>query len=134
MAVGILVTIFVFPQTMNHLCMTMISAQLERIKALLEAQQALLDTAPTDLVPDNTLYRSIMVQRSAVIEKQRACEWPCALVFKGFHASPINTVMSTSGPINLEFSMGKWNGDDVRSMEEPLVNLVARVGTSMCPF
>jgi hypothetical protein len=37
-------------------------------------------------------------------------------------------VMAKSGFINLEFNWGRWNGDDVRSLEEPLVALVVRVG------
>lgn len=35
--------------------------------------------------------------------------------------------MAKSGFINLEFSRGKWNGDDVRDLEEPLLALVIRV-------
>jgi len=37
-------------------------------------------------------------------------------------------VMAKSVFINLEFSRGRWNGDDVRSLEESLMALVARVG------
>ena len=39
-----------------------------------------------------------------------------------------NSVMATSGFINLEFSRGKWNGDDVRALEEPLLMVVSRAG------
>ena len=39
--------------------------------------------------------------------------------------------MGKSGFINLEFSYGRWNGDDVRGLEEPMIALVTRVGA--CP-
>jgi hypothetical protein len=75
MAVAILLTICVFPQTMNHLCMDMISTQLGRLKALVEIQQEVLDAAPLDLAPGSTLIGAIMKKRTEVIGGQRQCEW-----------------------------------------------------------
>jgi hypothetical protein len=36
--------------------------------------------------------------------------------------------MASSGLINLEFTWGKWNGDDVRGLEDPLMGVVTRAG------
>ena len=30
--------------------------------------------------------------------------------------------------LNLEFSWGKWSGDDIKTLEKPLGNVVGRVG------
>ena len=71
MAVAIFVTIFVFPQTLNHLCMDMISAQLGRVKALVDIQREVLDADPTDLAPGTKLMESVGVQRTQLIVGQR---------------------------------------------------------------
>lgn len=43
-------------------------------------------------------------------------------------------MMAFSGLINLEFSWGKWNGDDVKTLEEPLLEIVVRIGVLPCSF
>jgi hypothetical protein len=42
---------------------------------------------------------------------------------------PVAAMIST---INGEFSIGKWNGDDVTEITELLLTLVVRTGTIRC--
>jgi hypothetical protein len=107
--------------------MEMISGQLSRLKGLIEVQQEVLESNPADLAPGLRLVESLKAQRTEIIVKQQQCMnyIPEFLLFQTIdHA----TVTSTSGPIDLEFSVGKWNGSDVRELEEPLLALVIRVG------
>jgi len=75
MAIALIVTIFVFPQTMNHLCMDMISAQLGRLKALIEIQQEVLDAPPMELAPGTKLINTITAQRAGLVGGQRQCKY-----------------------------------------------------------
>ena len=58
---------------MNHACLSATSAQLGRIKALIVAQAAVLDSSSADLAPGTSLITKISGMRQAVIGGQKAC-------------------------------------------------------------
>ncbi|KZP26783.1 hypothetical protein FIBSPDRAFT_731732 [Athelia psychrophila] len=106
--IATVLTLTVFPETMNHSCMQSTVSQFAQIKALVAVQEAVLDAHPEDLGPGKPLLQKIIGMRAAVLAGQKA-------------------LMGKSGFINLEFSYGRWNGDDVRELEEPMLTLVTRV-------
>ncbi|KAF7972398.1 hypothetical protein HWV62_18046 [Athelia sp. TMB] len=106
--IATLLTVCVFPETMNHSCMQSTIGQMAQLKALIALQETVLDSQPEDLGPGKPLMLKIIGMRSALLAGQKA-------------------LMGKSGFINLEFSYGRWNGDDVRGLEEPMIALVTRV-------
>ncbi|KAJ7177207.1 hypothetical protein C8R46DRAFT_1188789, partial [Mycena filopes] len=108
MGIAILTTIFVFPETMSHAMMNKLVQQLARVQKMVEMQDDVFAAQPEDLAPASPLILQFRALRALVISTQQQ-------------------VASTSGFLSLEFSWGKWNGDDVRSLEDPTVTLITRV-------
>jgi hypothetical protein len=73
MAIAIVVTFCVFPETMNYSCLSSTSAQLGQIKALIAMQAKVLDAKPEDLSPGTPLRVKILGMRQAIISGQKAC-------------------------------------------------------------
>ena len=44
------------------------------------------------------------------------------------------SVAGTSKFITLEFSYGRWNGDDVKGLEEPLLGVISRLSRCSAVF
>ena len=44
------------------------------------------------------------------------------------------SVAGTSKFITLEFSYGRWNGDDVKGLEEPLLGVISRLSRCSTVF
>ncbi|KAJ6610792.1 hypothetical protein B0H10DRAFT_2059028 [Mycena sp. CBHHK59/15] len=109
MAIALLTTLFVFPETMSHAIMDKVSAQLARVQTLIEIQDDVLAARPEELTPDALLIRKFKELRAAVIGAQQQ-------------------LVATSGFVTLEFTWGRWSGDDVRSLEDPTIALITRVG------
>ncbi|KZP19305.1 hypothetical protein FIBSPDRAFT_1045659 [Athelia psychrophila] len=105
--IAVVLTVLVFPETMNHACMKATVSQMAQLQALIAVQEAVLDSRVENLAPGTPLLAQIGGMRSAVLAGQKA-------------------LMAKSGFINLEFSYGRWNGDDVRELEEPMLGLVTR--------
>ena len=74
-AVACLVTVLVFPETTNHICMSMISGQLSRVKDLITLQEEVLGSNPTDLAFSAPLMTKVRAARSEVIASQQQREW-----------------------------------------------------------
>jgi len=127
MAIATVVTSFVFPETMNHSCLSSTSAQLGLVKSLIAMQTTVLESKPSQLAPGTPLMTKILGLRQGMLGAQKACKFHCLSCWKRNHAD-LQQVMAKSVFINLEFSWGRWNGDDVRSLEAPLMALVTRVG------
>jgi hypothetical protein len=73
MAVAILTTIFVFPETMCHAQMDTLAAQLARVQRLVEMQDDVLTAPPEELAPDAPLIAQFKALRAQVIGTQRQC-------------------------------------------------------------
>ncbi|CAL1710858.1 unnamed protein product [Somion occarium] len=107
---GIIITIFVFPETMNHSLLISHSGLLGQIQSLMDMQQQVLESQPEDLAPNSTLLTKLLGLRSGLIA--------------GFQR-----MTGSSKFVTLEFSYGKWNGDDVKELEEPLLAVISRIGS-----
>jgi hypothetical protein len=108
MAIAIVVTIFVFPQTANHAFLGIVTLLLGQMKVLLDAQEDLLTAVPGSISPES----------------------PKILQLKAIRASmfTIHQKLTQMGKfINAEFSWGRWNGDDARQLEEPLLGVISRL-------
>ncbi|KIM71841.1 hypothetical protein PILCRDRAFT_93686 [Piloderma croceum F 1598] len=127
MGIAIVVTFFVFPETMNHSCLSATSAQLGLIKSLVGMQATVLESKPSQLAPGTPLMTKILGLRQGMLGAQKACKVHLQLL--GRNHADFRPVMAKSVFINLEFSWGRWNGDDVRSLEAPLLALVTRVAS-----
>ncbi|KAK0493580.1 hypothetical protein EDD18DRAFT_1405386, partial [Armillaria luteobubalina] len=109
MAIAILTTIFIFPETMNHSLINDILEQLDRLKEIVETQDEVLRTPPEHLISEHSpLIKENKAARATVVLSQQQ-------------------LMATSRFIHLEFNYGRWNGDDVLDLLEPLLALVTRV-------
>ncbi|KAK0199602.1 hypothetical protein DFS33DRAFT_1267811 [Desarmillaria ectypa] len=109
MAIAILTTIFIFPESMNHSLINDILEQLDRLKEIVETQDEVLRTPPEHLISEHSpLIKETKAARATVVLSQQQ-------------------LMATSRFVHLEFSHGRWNGDDVLDLLEPLLTLVTRV-------
>lgn len=108
------------------------AAQLGQVKTLIKMESTVLESDPEDLAPGKPLMVKIAGIRAAVLGTQKACRFLCFFLVGAktgifFRLTLVVAVMAKSGFINLEFSWGKWNGDDIRALEEPLLALAIRV-------
>ncbi|KAI0292715.1 hypothetical protein BC826DRAFT_1092011 [Russula brevipes] len=93
-AIGIVVTIFVFPRTAHHEFLETVTMLLSQIKFLVDAQEDLLISAM----------------------QLRAARVSMFTIHQG--------LTQQGKFINAEFSWGRWNGGDARRLEEPLSSLL----------
>ncbi|KAJ7619832.1 hypothetical protein DFH06DRAFT_1482861 [Mycena polygramma] len=107
-AIALLTTVFVFPETMCHAAMDTLVLQLARVQQLVEMQDEVL--AGNSSTMSTALVERFKALRAQVIGAQRQ-------------------LSATSGMLALEFTWGRWNGNDIRALEEPTVTLIIRVGT-----
>jgi hypothetical protein len=75
MGIAIVVTSFVFPETMNHSCLSSTSAQLDLIKSLIAMQTTVLESKPSQLAPGTPLMTKILGLRQGMLGAQKACEF-----------------------------------------------------------
>lgn len=80
MGIAIVVTSFVFPETMNHSCLSATSAQLGLIKSLVGMQTTVLESSPSQLAPGTPLMAKILGMRQGMLGAQKACK---------FHLQPL---------------------------------------------
>ncbi|KAF7303825.1 hypothetical protein MIND_00612300 [Mycena indigotica] len=107
MAIALVTTLLVFPETMSHLVMDQFSEQLTRVKQLLDTQDGVLTGEKNDNAKHVEEFKAL---RTVIVSTQQQ-------------------IGATSGFLSLEFSWGQWSGDDVRSLEDPMVALIIRSGT-----
>ncbi|KAI9441300.1 hypothetical protein H4582DRAFT_1367483 [Lactarius indigo] len=108
MAIAIVVTIFVFPQTANHAFLGTVTLLLGQMKVLLDAQEDLLTAVPGSIPPESPKFLRLRAIRASMFTIHRR--------------------LTQQGKfINAEFSWGRWNGDDARKLEEPLLGVISRL-------
>ncbi|KAJ7054138.1 hypothetical protein C8F01DRAFT_1164075 [Mycena amicta] len=107
MAIAIVTTFLVFPETMSHLVMDQLSEQLGRVKRLVEMQDAVLAGDGEGGLSADTKIERFKALRTVVVATQQQ-------------------ISATSGFLTLEFTWGRWSGDDIRSLEDPIVALITR--------
>lgn len=72
-AIALLTTIFVYPETMNASCLNSISNQLGRIEVLMELQDTVLSSGPSGLGSKSSLSTKLREARAAIITEQQNC-------------------------------------------------------------
>ncbi|KAK7451262.1 hypothetical protein VKT23_012602 [Stygiomarasmius scandens] len=117
-AVGLILTIFVFPESMSHSVLHTVCDQIGRAKSLVEIQEEVLERAKEleggkDLSRDGTLHGKIQGMRSGLVGVQQQ-------------------LTNISGFMSLEFSWGKWSSDDVKDLLDPVGSLIARISGLQC--
>ncbi|KAF7348773.1 hypothetical protein MVEN_01396800 [Mycena venus] len=97
MAIVIVTTLLIFPETMSHAAMDTVSGQLGRLVQLIQIQDTVLEARSEELTRDSPLIRKFRALRAQLIGTQQQ-------------------LAATSGFLSLEFTYGRWSGDDVRSL------------------
>ncbi|TDL18689.1 hypothetical protein BD410DRAFT_900749 [Rickenella mellea] len=101
-AIGIVLILTVFPETMNHAYLASVSAALGNLKSFVELQADIVSTSPGELSVDpNGSLAKMAGLKAAVLAGLQGLE-------------------AKSSLINAEFSWGRWNGDDAKDLVEPL--------------
>ncbi|KAJ7719305.1 hypothetical protein B0H16DRAFT_1897243 [Mycena metata] len=108
-AIVIITTVLIFPETMSHAALDTFAGQFTRVAELIKMQDAVLTAPAEDLARDGPLIRKFKALRAQLI---------------GTHQQ----LSATSGFLSLEFSFGRWSGDDVRTLQAPFVALITRTG------
>ncbi|KAF9074230.1 hypothetical protein BDP27DRAFT_1317519 [Rhodocollybia butyracea] len=114
-AIALVVTLFVFPETMSHSALRSVCEQLERVEKVVVMQGEVL--------------RVIDKERGKAGIEELAPGKPLAMKLEGMKAVMVGIMKmlyGTAGMISLEFSYGKWSSDDVKDVIEPLASVVAR--------
>ncbi|KAL4246747.1 hypothetical protein ABKN59_009080 [Abortiporus biennis] len=105
--VGLIVIMFVFPETMNHSFLGGASGLLGQLKAMIDLQNEVLESDAESLAPGGPLLTKVATMRATIIGQYQK-------------------ISATSKFIHFEFSWGKWNSDDVIALEEPLRTVISR--------
>ncbi len=72
MAIAILTTIFIFPESMNHSLINDILEQLDRLKEIVETQDEVLRTPPEHLISEHSpLIKESKAARATVVLSQQ---------------------------------------------------------------
>ena len=136
MAMAIVVTIFVFPQTANHAFLGTVTLLLSQSKILLDAQEDLLTAVPGSLSPRSPKFLQLRATRVSMFTIHQKCGFLAGNVSLSVSNRPSLKVTQQGKFINAEFSWGRWNGDDARQLEEPLLGVISRLSerwySSLC--
>ena len=76
-AIGIIVTIFVFPETMNHAMLGSISDLLGKINTFIDLQNSVLESRPEDIAPGTPLLTKLLGTRAAIVGGFQQSRWSC---------------------------------------------------------
>lgn len=125
-ALGMVLITFIFPETVNHATLVSTSALIAKLQSIVDVQQQILSASPDDLADGAPLPQKMQGLRVGVFMsiQQSTFLYYFAVI------SVLNTflVMGSIKFIGAEFSWGKWNADDVKGLQEPLVVVVNRAG------
>jgi len=128
-AIGCVVIFLIFPETLNHQYLNSISALLATVRELVEVQDRVLRvTQPAEINPETPMTKEIQGKVAGMIGSIQKCAEFC---FTQWSRRGINLgipVDSQSGMLSLEFTFGRFNGDDAKAIEEPLKMVVSRIG------
>ncbi|KAI0635211.1 hypothetical protein C8Q77DRAFT_1106698 [Trametes polyzona] len=100
---------FVFPESLNHSYLSSAGELIEKFRGILIMQDEVLKTDPHDIMPGSPLATKTIMARVGMIQQ-------------------LQQLMSQKQFLNLEFSWGRWNGDDIKDMLEPMQAVATRLG------
>ncbi|KAI0291950.1 hypothetical protein BC826DRAFT_1020543 [Russula brevipes] len=107
-AIALLCCFFLFPETVNHAYLALISTMLHKVKAMLASQDYLLSPQPGDFTPECPKLKALIEMRAPVMTLYQS-------------------LLGLTGYLQGEFSFGRWSGDDVFALTDPLLTVVARI-------
>ncbi|KAI0746793.1 hypothetical protein C8Q80DRAFT_1220068 [Daedaleopsis nitida] len=109
MAIALVFIVFAFPETMNHSYLSSSAGLLECLKGMLALQDDVLASDPHDLTTGSLLATKVTMARVSLLTQ-------------------LQQLVSQKQMLDLEFSWGRWNGEDVQGMLEPMQPLAVRLG------
>ncbi|KAI0371992.1 hypothetical protein BV20DRAFT_940807 [Pilatotrama ljubarskyi] len=108
-AVGLIFIILVFPESLNHSYLSSSVELVEKFKGILAMQEEVLRADPHDAIPGSPLATKANMARAGMVQQ-------------------LQQLVAQKQFLNLEFSWGRWNGDDVKDMLEPMQMVAIRLG------
>ncbi|KAI0041578.1 hypothetical protein FA95DRAFT_677065 [Auriscalpium vulgare] len=111
-AISCVVIICVFPETVNHAFMDAVSALLSKIEFMVQGQERVLSAEVEDFVTEHEIVAQLRANRTAMFT-----------IYEG--------IKLQSKFINIEFSFGRWNGDDNNGLVSPLLSVISRINGLM---
>ncbi|EIW51294.1 uncharacterized protein TRAVEDRAFT_54686 [Trametes versicolor FP-101664 SS1] len=108
-AIALVFITFAFPETLNHSYLASSAELLGKFQGILAMQEEVLRTDPHDIVTGTPLATKTAMARTGMIMQ-------------------LQQLMGQKQFLNLEFSWGRWNGDDIKDMLEPLQIIATRLG------
>ncbi|TFK82815.1 hypothetical protein K466DRAFT_666286 [Polyporus arcularius HHB13444] len=109
-AIAVIFITFAFPETLNHSYLGSSAQLLDKLKDVLALQGDVLGSDPHDVGPGSPLATKATMARVGMLTQ-------------------LQQLMSQKQMLNLEFTWGRWNGDDVQEMLEPIQILASRLGS-----
>ena len=131
-AIAIVVTTFVFPQTANHAFLGTVTHLLGQTKILLDVQEDLLTAIPGSIAPESPRMLRLKATRVSMFTIHQKCGFFSGGVPLSVSDRPSLKVTQQGKFINAEFSRGRWNGDDAKQLEEPLLRVITRLSGWWC--
>jgi hypothetical protein len=128
LAIALFCCCVLFPETVNHAYLGLVSTILDKVKALLSSLDDVLSPMPGDFGPGCPKLKGLIATRVAVMTMYQNREYhltiPCTMVFTAQFSVTGLTIYLRS-----EFSIGHWSGDDVFGLAGPILAVVARIST-----
>lgn len=107
-AIGVVVIIFIFPESLNHAVLTSTSGLLSKVKSLIDMQEDVLNAPISDLVGDGAVLTRVTGARVAIV-------------------AGLQGLKSQLPMLDLEFNWGRWNGDDVKGLDKHISTVIPRL-------
>ncbi|KAI8970891.1 hypothetical protein BD414DRAFT_501521 [Trametes punicea] len=107
--IALILIIILFPESLNHSYLSSSAELLDKFKGILALQEDVLSTDPHEVGPGSPLATKVTMARVGTIQQ-------------------LQQLMSQKQFLNLELSWGRWNGDDIKDMLEPMQMLTTRLG------
>ncbi|KAI0777718.1 hypothetical protein BD413DRAFT_519071 [Trametes elegans] len=98
-----------FPESLNHSYLYTSAELIDKFKGILEMQDEVLQSDPHDVLPGTPLATKTTMAHVGMFQQ-------------------LQQLMSQKQFLNLEFSWGRWNGDDIKDMLEPMQIVATRLG------
>jgi Putative ER transporter, 6TM, N-terminal len=127
-AIAIVCCFVFFPETVNHAYLGLVSTILDKVKAMLASQDSLLSPMPGDFGPGCPKLKGLAGTRVAVMTMYQNREYQLTISIR-WCSQPSPSVTGLKIYLQSEFSIGRWNGDDLFGLADPLLAVVARIST-----
>jgi Putative ER transporter, 6TM, N-terminal len=127
-AIALVCCFVLFPETVNHAYLGLVSTILDKLKAMLASQDGLLSPMPGDFAPGCPKLKGLMGIRVAVLTMYQSRKYH--LTISAHWCSQLSSsVKGLTMFLQGEFSVGRWSGDDALGLADPLLAVLARIST-----